>query len=307
MNTPSKTFVATKQQIIRRKRFGLAFEAASFMATVTGIVVLAVLLQDVLADGLGRLNWQFITSYPSRNAETAGILSALVGSTWLLVLTALFTFPLGVGAAIYLEEYAQGVSRGSRMLRQLIEINIANLAGVPSIIYGLLGLGIFVRFMQPITGGRSILAGSLTMSLLVMPIVIIASREAIRAVPSSLRQAAYALGATRWQVVRQHVLPAAFPSILTGTILALSRAIGETAPLITIGALTYVAFVPELSPAGLQSPFTVLPIQIFNWVSRPQKGFHTNAAAGIIVLLIVLLSFNAIAIVLRNKYQRRTE
>jgi phosphate transport system permease protein len=145
------------------------------------------------------------------------------------------------------------------------------------------------------------------MSLLVMPIVIIASREAIRAVPSSLRQAAYALGATRWQVVRQHVLPAAFPSILTGTILALSRAIGETAPLITIGALTYVAFVPELSPAGLQSPFTVLPIQIFNWVSRPQKGFHTNAAAGIIVLLIVLLSFNAIAIVLRNKYQRRTE
>jgi len=291
-----------KSQLARRKQLGRIFEVFSLLATLLGIVVLFTLLVDVFSDGLPRLSWDFLVSYPSRKPEEAGILSALVGSLWLMVLTALFAFPVGVGAAVYLEEYAP-----EHWLTRLIEINIANLAGVPSIIYGLLGLEIFVRVMEPITGGRSVLAGSLTMALLVMPIVIIAAREAIRAVPDSLRQAAYALGATRWQMVRDHVLPAAFPGILTGTILALSRAIGETAPLITIGALTYIAFLPELSLAGLQSPFTVLPIQIFNWVSRPQKGFHANAAAGIVVLLGVLLLMNAIAILLRNRYQRRLE
>ena len=284
-----------------RRRAGRLFEVSGLLATCVGLVVLAVLVADVFSDGLPRLGWDFLTSYPSRKPENAGILAALVGSLWLLVLTAIIAFPIGVGAAIYLEEY----STQSR-LQRLIEINIANLAGVPSIIYGLLGLELFVRIMQPITGGRSVLAGALTMALLVMPIVIIAAREALRAVAGSQRQAAYALGATRWQVTSRVVVPAALPGILTGTILALSRAVGETAPLITMGALTYVAFLPDMSLAGLQSPFTVLPIQIFNWVSRPQPGFHVNAAAGIVVLLVVLLLMNATAIVLRNRYQRRT-
>ena len=284
-----------------RRRAGRMFELAGLLATCFGLVVLAVLVVDVFTDGLPRLGWEFLTSYPSRKPENAGILAALVGSLWLLVLTAIIAFPIGVGAAIYLEEY----STQSR-LQRLIEINIANLAGVPSIIYGLLGLELFVRIMQPITGGRSVLAGALTMALLVMPIVIIASREALRAVANSQRTAAYALGATRWQVTSRVVVPAALPGILTGTILALSRAVGETAPLITMGALTYVAFLPDFSLSGLQSPFTVLPIQIFNWVSRPQAGFHVNAAAGIVVLLAVLLMMNAAAIFLRNRYQRRT-
>jgi len=284
-----------------RRRAGWLFELSGLLATCVGLVVLAVLVVDVFGDGLPRLGWSFLTSYPSRKPENAGILAALVGSLWLLVLTAVIAFPIGVGAAVYLEEY----SAQSR-LQRLIEINIANLAGVPSIIYGLLGLELFVRIMRPITGGRSVLAGALTMALLVMPIVIIAAREALRAVATSQRTAAYALGATRWQVTSRVVVPAALPGILTGTILALSRAVGETAPLITMGALTYVAFVPELSLAGLQSPFTVLPIQIFNWVSRPQAGFHVNAAAGIVVLLAVLLMMNAAAIILRNRYQRRT-
>ena len=286
--------------LARRHAWGRLFEWISLISTLIGIVVLAVLLIDVFGDGFRRFNWQFLSSYPSRRPEQAGILAALVGSVWLLVLTGIIAFPLGVGAAIYLEEYAP---RGR--LTTIIQTNIANLAGVPSIIYGLLGLEIFVRLMYPITGGRSVLAGALTMSLLILPIVIIASREAIRAVPSSLRQASFALGATRWQTVWHHVLPIAFPGILTGTILALSRAIGETAPLITIGALTYIAFLPEWSLRGLQSPFTVLPIQIFNWVSRPQKGFAEAAAAGIVLLLIVLLVMNAAAIILRLKFQKK--
>ena len=284
----------------RRRRREAVFAALGLLATCVGVVVLAVLIVDVLTDGLPRLSWQFLTSYPSRRPEDAGILAALVGSIWVLALTALFAFPIGVGAAVYLEEYS-----ARTRLEQLIEVNIANLAGVPSIIYGLLGLELFVRILRPLTGGRSVLAGALTMALLVMPIVIIAAREAIRAVPDTLRHGAYALGATRWQVVRGIVVPAALPGILTGTILALSRAVGETAPLITMGALTYVAFVPEVGLEGLQSPFTVLPIQIFNWVSRPQHGFHTNAAAGIVVLLVVLLFMNAAAVYLRNRYQRR--
>jgi phosphate transport system permease protein len=277
-----------------------AFVALGIAATCFGILVLLTLLFDVGRDGLPRLDWQFLTSYPSRKPEQAGILASIVGSLWLMALTAVIAFPLGVGAAVYLEEYA---SR-SRFQR-IVEVNIANLAGVPSIIYGLLGLEVFVRILSPITGGRSVLAGSMTMALLVMPIVIIASREAIRAVPDSLRHGAYALGATRLQVVTTIVLPSALGGILTGTILALSRAIGETAPLVTIGALTFIAFLPPVSLEGLQSPFTVLPIQIFNWVSRPQAGFHQNAAAGIVVLLALLLLMNAAAILLRNRFQRR--
>ena len=286
--------------LARRRRADRLFEITGLLATIVGVVVLAALVIDVVGDGWARLGWDFLTSFPSRKPEQAGILSALVGSVWLLVLTGMFAFPIGLGTALYLEEYA----RPGR-LRDLIDVNIANLAGVPSIIYGLLGLELFVRIMQPITGGRSVLAGSLTMAILVVPIVIIASREALRAVPDTLRLGGLALGASQWQVVSRIVIPAAAPGILTGTILALARAVGETAPLITMGALTYIAFLPELSPAGLQSPFTVLPIQIFNWVSRPQPGFHVNAAAGILVLLALLLTMNAGAVWLRNRYQRR--
>jgi phosphate transport system permease protein len=257
------------------------------------LAALAALLYNILSDGLGRLSWEFITSYPSRFASRAGLLPALVGSIFVIAMTAAIAVPLGVAAAIYLEEYA-----ASSRLSRLIEINIANLAGVPSIIYGLLGLGLFVRFLAM---GRSVMAGASTLALLVLPVVIISTREALRAVPGSLREGSYALGATRWQTIQHQVLPAAFPGILTGLILALSRAIGETAPLITIGALTYVPFLPD----SISSPFTVLPIQIFNWVSRPQADFAENAAAGIIVLLALLLAMNAVAIVLRDRFQRR--
>lgn len=278
------------------------FKTVAFISTIAGLIVLAILLADVLLDGLPRLNWKFITSYPSRKPEEAGILPALVGSAMLMLLTAIFAFPLGVAAGIYLEEYAT-----DNFFTRFIEVNIANLAGVPSIIYGLLGLEIFVRLMRGMTGGRSLLSGALTLSLLVLPIIIVSSREALRSVPKSIREAGYALGATKWQVVRDQVIPAAMPGILTGTILALSRAIGETAPLITIGALTYIAFLPPPSLKALHSPFTALPIQIFNWISRPQKAFHDNAAAAIIVLLALLLAMNAVAIYLRNRFQIRFE
>lgn len=271
------------------------FSTLALVCTLFGLVVLAWLLIDVLIDGVPRLNWNFLTSFPSRRPDQAGLLSALVGSIWLIAIVAVVAFPIGVGAGIFLEEFVS-----DSWWENIIEINISNLAGVPSIIYGLLGLAVFVRVMEPITGGRSILAGGLTLALLVLPIVIVATREALRAVPDSLRQAGFALGATRWQVVREHILPEALPGILTGTILALSRAIGETAPLITIGALTFIAFLPE----GLQDSFTALPIQIYNWVSRPQPAFHELAAAGIIVLMVVLLLMNSIAIFLRNKLQR---
>jgi phosphate transport system permease protein len=274
----------------RRERW---FQLLAASAVVFALVALVIFLLDVFADGVPRLNWQFITSYPSRKPEQAGILSALVGSVYLVIVTAALAVPLGIGAAVYLEEYAR-----DSFFTRLIEVNIANLAGVPSIIYGILGLELFVRFMVL---ERSLIAGALTMTLLILPIVILASREALRAVPRSLREASYALGATRWQTTRCHVLPLALPGMLTGIILALSRAIGETAPLIMLGALTYVAFLPT----GLKSPFTALPIQIFNWVSRPQAEFAINAAAGIVVLLVILLSMNGIAIWLRNKYQRK--
>ena len=270
----------------------LALHAAGLGATLVGLVVLCTLLFDIFSDGLGRLSWDFLTNFPSRRAENAGIYAALAGTVWVMTLTAGLAVPIGVAAAIYLEEYGTG-GRWSR----LIEINIANLAGVPSVIYGLLGLGLFVRTLA---FGRSVLAGAATLALLVLPVVILSSREALRAVSPSLREASYGLGATKWQTVWHQVLPVAFPGILTGMILALSRAIGETAPLIAIGALTYVPFAPD----GIWSPFTVLPIQVFNWVSRPQAAFLENAAAGIIVVLALLLAMNGVAAWLRDRYQR---
>lgn len=268
---------------------------ASFglLVTLLALVSLATLLYDIGRDGVSRLSWEFITSYPSRRPAEAGILPALVGSVYVIALTALIAIPLGIAAALHLEEYG-----GKGLMSRLIEINIANLAGVPSIIYGLLGLGLFVRTLGM---GRSVLAGACTLAVLVLPVVILATREAVRAVPKSIREASYALGATKWQTTWHQVLPAAFPGILTGVILALSRALGETAPLITIGALTYVPFVPS----DIWSPFTVLPIQVFNWISRPQAAFAENAAAGIIVLLVLLLVMNAMAIALRDRFQRR--
>jgi phosphate transport system permease protein len=275
-----------------RRRKARRFQQMCALLTWLAVVLLAVLLVHVTRQGLGWLNWDFLANFPSRFPDQAGIKSALWGTVWLISLTALFSVPIGVAAAIYLEEFASHTK-----INSFIEINIANLAGVPSIVYGILGLAIFVRWFAL---QRSVLAGSLTMTLLILPVIIMASREAVRAVPDSIRHAAFALGATRWQMVRHHVLPSALPGILTGVILAMSRAIGETAPLIMIGALTYVAFVPE----GPLDPFTALPIQIFNWASRPQQDFHQLAAAGIIVLLVVLLAMNAAAIIIRQRSQR---
>jgi phosphate transport system permease protein len=256
------------------------------------LAALGALLYDVFSDGWSRLNWQFLTSFPSRRASEAGIYAAIIGSAYVIVLTAALALPLGIAAAIYLEEYGTG-----GRLSRLIEVNIANLAGVPSIIYGLLGLGLFVRTLGL---GRSVAAGAATLALLALPVVILSTREALRTVPKTIREGSYALGATKWQTIWHQVLPGALPGIMTGLILALSRAIGETAPLITIGALTYVPFAPD----GLLSAFTVLPIQIYNWVSRPQAAFAENAAAGMIVLLGLLLVMNAVAIVLRDRYQK---
>lgn len=281
--------------LVRRRRMGALFHGVCFLATLAGLVFLVVLLLDVLLDGAAWLTPTFFTEFPSRIPARAGIKAALYGTVWLMGVVALITFPLGVAAAIWLEEYA-----GKNWLQTVIQTNISNLAGVPSIVYGILGLAVFVRWMSPVTGGRSVISGALTLSLLVLPILIIAAQEAIRAVPSSIREASYGLGATRWQTVRHHVLPNALPGILTGTILALSRAIGETAPLIMIGALTFIAFVPD----GPRDAFTALPIQIFNWASRPQADFQHLAAAGIIVLLVLLLSMNGLAIWLRNKYTK---
>ncbi|CAN5313502.1 phosphate ABC transporter permease PstA [soil metagenome] len=281
--------------LLRRRRKGTIFRAACMGATATGVVALVVLLADIVVEGVGWVSLSFLTSPPSRIPARAGIGPALAGTLWLMALTAIVTFPLGVAAAVWLEEYAP---RG--WLHTIVQTNIANLAGVPSIVYGILGLAVFVRWMAPATGGRSVISGALTISLLVLPVLIIAAQEAIRAVPSSIREASYGLGATRWQTVRHHVLPNALPGIMTGTILALSRAIGETAPLIMIGALTFIAFLPD----GPRDAFTVLPIQIYNWTSRPQDEFRHLAAATILVLLTLLLTMNAVAIWLRNRYRR---
>ena len=271
----------------------VVLQTTAIVVVILALTALGALLYDVFADGWGRLNWQFMTSLPSRRPAAAGIYPALVGTMYLITLTTILALPIGIAAAIYLEEYGRG-----NWLARIIEINIANLAGVPSIIYGLLGLGLFVRTLG---FGRSVIAGAATMALLVLPIVILSTREALRTVPKSLREGSYALGATKWQTIWHQVLPSAMPSLFTGVILALSRAIGETAPLITIGALTYVPFAPD----SIWSPFTVLPIQIFDWLSRPQVAFSQNAAAGIIVLLALLLTMNGVAIFLRDRYQQR--
>ena len=284
--------IATGRRVERSPR-ALLFHAVLLVCLLVGLVTLLTLLIDVLRDGLARLSGEFLTRLDSRLPTRAGIKPALVGTAWLMGLVALISFPIGVGAALYLEEFAP-----RNRFTSFIEINVANLAAVPSIIYGLLGLAVFVRFMNL---GRSILAGALTLVLLILPVLIVASREALRAVPDSIRQGALAVGATRWQTAWYQTLPAALPGTLTGVILGLSRAIGETAPLITLGALTYVNFVPS-DPLDR---FTAMPIQIFNWVSRPQTEFQHTAAAGIILLLGFLLVMNGLAIYLRNRYERR--
>lgn len=270
-----------------------AFKWVGISASLFGIIVLGIFISFILYTGLDRLSLDFMMSLPSRFAEKAGIYTAWIGSLWILVLTTLIAFPVGVGAGIYLEEYGK-----NNKLSTLLEVNIANLAGVPSVIYGLLGLGIFVRLMDL---GSSIIAGALTLSLLILPIIIVATREAIRAVPSSIRQASEGLGATKWQTIWYQILPASFGGILTGVILAISRAVGETAPLLVVGALAYVPFAPR----GVLDEFTVLPIQIFNWVSRPQQEFIINSAAAIIVLLSITLIMNGIAVYLRHRWQEK--
>ncbi len=269
------------------------FKYWGIACTLFGLVILTIFIGDILFDGIRRIDWGFITDLPSRKPENAGIFTALMGSVWILILTTIIVFPLGVSAGVYLEEY----SNKSR-LSSILEINISNLAGVPSIIYGLLGLEVFVRIMNL---GASVLAGALTLSLLILPIIIVATRESIKAVPKSIRDASYALGASKLQTIWNQVLPASAGGILTGVILALSRAVGETAPLIVVGALAYVPFAPS-SP---MDEFSVLPIQIFNWISRPQHGFIENAAAAIIILLLITFIMNGIAVYFRNKWQKK--
>jgi phosphate transport system permease protein len=285
----------TRQRRLMRHAGDRLLASFGLLVTLLALASLLMLLYDIVRDGAARLSWQFLTSLPSRRAGEAGIFTALVGSIYIISLTTALAIPFGIAAALYLEEYG-----GRGRMSRIIEINIANLAGVPSIIYGLLGLGLFVRTFGM---GRSLLAGACTLAVLVLPVVILATREAVRAVPSTIREGSYALGATKWQTIWHQVLPAAFPGVLTGVILALSRAIGETAPLITIGALTYIPFVPD----SIWSQFTVLPIQVFNWISRPQAAFAENAAAGIIVLLVLLLAMNAVAIVLRDRFRRSAQ
>jgi phosphate transport system permease protein len=289
--------MATSKLDITGRRDGMVAEQlfvwVARVAVVAPLLVLGVLLVDVAAQGLARIDWDFLTGLPSRRAAKAGIWPALMGSLWLITLTAAIALPLGVGAAIYLEEYG----RTSRFAG-LVEVAIANLAGVPSIIYGMLGLGVFVRFVGL---GETVIAGALTLALLVLPVVIMSTREALRTVRDSLREGALALGATRWKMVRHVVLPMAVPGILTGAILAVSRAIGETAPLILVGAVTFINFAPD----GVDSPYGALPIQIYDWTSRPQHAFLVNAAAGIVVLVVCLLLLNSVAIWLRNRYQKR--
>lgn len=269
------------------------FKYVGIFATLFGLIMLAVFIMNILGDGLRRIDWDFLTNLPSRRASKAGILTAWTGTAWIMVLTAVIAIPLGVSAGIYLQEYGN-----KSKLASIVEVNISNLAGVPSIIYGLLGLEIFVRTLNM---GASLLAGACTLSLLILPVIIVATREAIKAVPNSLREASYGMGATKWQTIWYQILPASSGGIITGVILALSRAVGETAPLIVIGALAYVPFVPQ-SPLD---EFTVLPMQIFNWVSRPQKEFLENGAAAIIVLLLITFCMNGVAIYFRNKWQKK--
>jgi len=294
--------------IARHKRRDALFAVVGLLSLLVGLVTLLALILNLAIDGTSRLSWTFLTSYPSRFPEQAGILAAWVGTVLVMAVTAMAAIPLGVAAGVYLEEFAS-----KNRLTQLIEINITNLAGVPSIVFGLMALGLFVYKLHL---GQSILTAGLTLSLLVLPIVITATRESIRAISLSIREAAYATGATKWQTVCHHVLPYSTGGILTGVIISLSRAIGETAPLITIGALTFIAFLPDppiqghfpfLSFQWLQSPFTVMPIQMFNWVSRPQAEFHLNAAAAGLVLLTMTLAMNAIAIYVRHRFRKKIQ
>ena len=272
-----------------------AFKYWGMACTAFGLILLAVFIGNIVIEGVARINWDFLTALPSRKPENAGIYTAMLGSVWILFLTTIIAFPLGVASAIYLEEYGK-----KSRINNLLEINISNLAGVPSIIYGLLGLEVFVRVFGL---GGSVLAGAMTLSLLILPIIIVATREAIKAVPKSIKEASFAMGATKWQTIWLQVLPASFGGILTGVILALSRAVGEAAPLIVVGALAYVPFAPS-SP---MDEFTVMPIQIFNWVSRPQHGFSVNASAAIIVLLSITFLMNGIAVLFRNKWQKKVK
>jgi phosphate transport system permease protein len=281
-------------------RYGLdkAFTVLVTGAALVGVVVLVVLLVDVIRDGSTMLSWKFLTNFPSQIfPEDGGIYPALIGSLWLLGLTALISVPLGLGAAVYLEEYAEDTR-----INRMIEINISNLAGVPSVIYGLLGLGIFVQILAPVTGGTSVLTGALTLSLLILPVIIVATREALRAIPASIREGGYALGATRWEVIWSHLLPMALPGALTGIILALSRAIGEAAPILVVGVSLYQTY----ATAGPFDGYMALPTQIYDWISRPQQIFQDSAAAGIVVAMGVLLVANSFAIWLRNRYQQRS-
>ena len=283
----------TSNRHSRSRLLSHAFAGICLLSTLSCIAALILLLWQVFSHGIDWLTWDFIRNLPSRFPAKAGIRSALAGSLWLLGLTAVISVPIGIGAAIYLEEYAN-----KNRWRTLVQTNIANLAGVPSIVYGILGLGLFVRFMAL---ERSILAGALTLSLVVLPIIILASQEALRAVPPSIRSASFALGATKWQTVWHQVLPTSIPGIMTGVILAIARALGEAAPLLAIGAVAYVPF----APSRLSDEFTALPIQIFNWSARPQEDFHSVAAAGIIVLLGVLICLNAIAVFVRYRASKR--
>ncbi|MCS6873230.1 MAG: phosphate ABC transporter permease PstA [Pyrinomonadaceae bacterium] len=294
-------------EIIRkRKREDFIFNVIGIFCTLVGIVTLGALIVDLVMDGFQKLNWQFFTSYPSRFADKAGILSAWVGTLLVMLVTAVTAVPLGVAAGVYLEEYAR-----RNWLTSLIEINIANLAGVPSIVYGLMALGLLVYQLQL---GQSILTGGITLAFLILPIVIVSTREALRTIPQGIREAALALGSTNWQVVRHHLLPYATGGILTGVIIALSRAIGETAPLVTIGALTFIAFLPPspiqseppyISFDWIWSPFSVLPIQMFNWVSRPDRDFAVNAAGAGLALITATLSLNAAAIFIRYRMRKK--
>jgi phosphate transport system permease protein len=306
MSTAVSSRTQQLREIIRsHKRWDAAFGVLGLLAMMVGVLTLAALFTSMAIDGIPRLTGDFFTSFPSRRAGQAGILSAWVGSILVMMVTAFFAVPVGIAGAVYLEEYAK-----KNWFTDIIEINITNLAGVPSIVYGLLALGLFVYTFGL---GQSILTAGLTLALLILPIVIVTTRESLRAIPQQVREGAYACGATRWQVVSDHLLPYGTPGILTGVIIALSRAIGETAPIITIGALTFIAFLPPVPFAGepaagafdwLFSPFTVMPIQIFNWTSRPDPAFHQNAAAASFVLVFMTLGMNALAIWLRYRLRK---
>jgi phosphate transport system permease protein len=292
--------------IARAKRWDWVFAVIGVLCLAFGILVFVALFLDMAVSGAGRLDWDFFSNFPSRRPERAGILSAWVGTSLVMLVTALAAVPLGVASAVYLEEYAP-----KNWVTEIIEINVTNLAGVPSIVYGLLALGLFVYGLGL---GQSIAAAGLTLALLILPIVIVATRESIRAIPLHIREGAYALGATRWQTVKHHILPYSLPGILTGVIIGLARAIGETAPVITIGALTFIAFLPP-SPVSasppyvsfdwMLSPFTVMPIQMFNWVSRPDEAFQVNAAAAGLVLVAMTLAMNALAIFIRFRLRKK--